>query len=289
MKKIIEIIGIILIGLSIVIAYANLENFPENILTYILIIMLVSYPLYLLGHRLRRTLIIFKEKVIKWSVAYAFVALFIPFLFISYTYYEKLKSESFNDHFILYKSSSSFNVEGISFGCMYSLILFVWIRIFSTEIRRKWIPNLLIVVTLFAYGISLYVLWEDYRGIHADRGLVTNKWNAVEKSIPWENITRIYIDPYVHYASLNRTSGDETHISWTMVIESDSNEDVLYRFQNLYEHDLHVGNQIKEIAQYNNIPFIVTKMTEDERKWYESELELENLPKEPFHEFFQFK
>ncbi|MFJ7826063.1 hypothetical protein [Psychrobacillus sp. NPDC096623] len=288
MKRLIEIIGIILIALSIVIAYANLENFPENTLTYILIIMLVSYPLYILGHRLHRTLIIFKEKLIKWSVAYAFVALFIPLLFISYTHYEQLKSETFNDYFILYKSSSSFNVEGLSFGCMYSLILFVGIRIFSTEIRRKWIPNLLIVVTLFAYGISLYVLWEDYRGIHADKGLVTNKWNGVEESIPWENVTRIYIDPYVHYARLSNKN-DETHISWTMVIESDSNEDVLYRFQNLHEHDLHVGNQIKDIAQDNNIPFIISNMTEAERKWYEFELELENLPKEPFHKFFQFK
>lgn len=167
---------------------------------------------------------------------------------------------------------------------MLALILFVSIRIFSTEIRRKWIPDLLIVVTLIAYGASLYVLWEDYRGIHADRGFVTNKWNGVEESIPWENVTRIYIDPYVHYAHKN----DETHISWTMVIESDSNEDVLYRFQNLYEHDLHVGNQIKEVAQDNNIPFLTTIMTKEERKWYEFELELENLPKESFHEFFQF-
>lgn len=288
MKKLIEIIGIILIGLSIVVAYANLQNLPENILTYILIIILVSYPLYLLGHRLRRTLIIFKEKVIMWSVAYVFVALFIPLLFMSNTHYEQLKSETFNDHFILFKSSSSYNVEGISFGCMLSLILFVSIRIFSTEIRRKWIPNLLIVISLIGYGTSMYILWEDYRGIHADRGLVSNKWNGMEESIPWENITRIYIDPYVHYASLNRTS-DETHISWTMVIESGSNEDVLYNFQNLYEHDLHVGNQVKKISQDNNIPFIVTNMTEDERKWYEFELDLENLPKEPFHEFFQYK
>lgn len=86
MKKLLEIIGIILIGLSIIIAYINLENLPENILPYTLTILLVSYPLYLLGHRLRRTLIIFKEKVIKWSVAYAFVSLFIPHLFMSYSH-----------------------------------------------------------------------------------------------------------------------------------------------------------------------------------------------------------
>ncbi|SDN32914.1 hypothetical protein SAMN05518871_104274 [Psychrobacillus sp. OK028] len=288
MKKIIEIIGIIFIGLSIVIAYFNLENFPENILTYILIILLVSYPLYLLGHRLRKTLIIFKERVLKWSIAYVFVAMFIPLLFIAYTNYEEIKSATFNDHFILFESSSSVNGEGISLGFMLALILFVWIRIFSTDIRRKWIPNLLILVSLIAFCTSLYVLWEDYRGIDADRGLITNKWNAVEESIPWENVTRIYIDPYVHYARLSNKN-DETHIAWTMVIESDSNEDVLYRFQNLYEHDLHVGNQVKEIAQDNNIPFLITNMTEDERKWYEFELELENLPKEPFHEFFQFK
>ncbi|QUG40275.1 hypothetical protein KD050_13305 [Psychrobacillus sp. INOP01] len=288
MKKIIEIIGIILIGLSIVIAYVNLQSLPENILTYILIIILVSFPLYLIGHRLRRTLIIFKEKVIIWSFAYAFVALLIPLLFFSYTHYEQLKSETFNEQFILFESTSSVNGGGISLGCMLFLILFVSIRIFSSDIRRKWIPNLLIVITLITYGTSLYVLWEDYRGIHADRGLITNKWDGVEESIPWENVTRIYIDPYVNYARLSDKS-DETHISWTMGIESDSNEDVLYRFQNLYKHDLHVGNQIKEIAQDNNIPFIITNMTKDERKWYEFELDLENLPKEPFHEFFQYK
>lgn len=281
-------IGKILIGLSIVIAYVNLQSLPENILTYILIIILVSFPLYIIGHRLRRTLIIFKEKVIIWSFAYAFVALLIPLLFFSYTQYEKLKSDTFNEHFILFESTSSVNGGGISLGFMLFLILFVSIRIFSSDIRRKWIPNLLIIITLIAYSTSLYVLWEDYRGIHADRGFVTNKWNGVEESIPWENVSRIYIDPYVHYASLSNTS-DETHISWTMVIESSSKKDMLYRFQNLSENDLHIGNQIKEIAKDNNIQFIVNRMTEDERKWYEFELDLEKLPKTDFHVFFQFK
>lgn len=280
--------GIILIGLSIIIAYTNLQNLPENILTYILVIILISFPLYLTGHLLRCTFKIFKEKVIMWSAAYAFVALLIPLLFFSYTHYEQLKSKTFNDHFILFESTSSVNGGGISLGCMLLLLLFVSIRLFSSDIRRKWIPNLIIVVTLIAYGTSLYVLWEDYRGIHADKGLITNKWNGVEESIPWENITRIYVDPYVHYASLSDTS-DETHISWAMVIESYSNEDVLYRFQNLSEDGLHKGNQIKEIAQHKNIPFLITNMTEDERKWYEFELDLENLPKEPFHVFFNIK
>ena len=289
MKKIIELMGIILIGISIVIAYANLQSLPENILEYILIIILVSFPLYLIGHRLRRTLLIFKKKWIKWSVAYVFVAMFIPLLFFTTTHYGDKKSEAFNDNFILFEFSSSVNVDGISLGFMMSLILFVGIRIFSTEIRRKWIPNLLVIVSLIAFCSSLYILWEDYRGVHADKGFITNKWNGVEESIPWENVTRIYIDPYVHYAPLNRTSGDETHIAWTMVIESYSKEDVIYRFQNLYENDLHAGNQIKEIAQDNNIPFLITNMTDEERKWYEFELDSENLPKEPFHEFFQYK
>lgn len=281
-------IGIILIGVSIVIAYVNLQILLKNILTYIFIILFISFPLYLIGHLMRSTFKILKEKLMIWSAAYAFIALIIPLLFGSYTHYEQLKSESFNNHFILFEHSSTVNGGGISLGCMLLALLFISIRMFSTDIRRKWIPNLLIAVTLIGYGISLYVLWEDYRGIHADKGLVTHKWNSVEESVPWKNVTRIYIDPYVHYASLSDTS-DETHISWAMVIEYNSNEEVLYRFPNLYEHDLFIGNQIKGIAQDNDIPFLITKMTEEEREWYEFELDLEDLPKEPFHEFFQFK
>ncbi|MCH7322137.1 hypothetical protein LZ480_09565 [Solibacillus sp. MA9] len=44
---------------------------------------------------------------------------------------------------------------------------------------------------------------------------------------------------------------------------------------------------MKEIAAFNHIPFIVSTLSEKERDWYELELELNKLKREPFDFFFE--
>ena len=159
-------------------------------------------------------------------------------------------------------------------------------RIFNKDIRRKWILTLMIVITFIGYGTYQYTMWTDYRGIHEDKGLVMHKWNGTGESIAWEKVTQITIEPYIYYAKLSNTS-DETHISWLMNFHSNTNKPVRYRFSNLSDSDLEIGNQVKQLAHVKSIPFAVMEMSNKERKWFDLELELNKLEPEPYYNFFQ--
>jgi len=284
MKK---IVGILLIGCSLLIAYVNWPVDLSTIFIYALILISVSIPIYLAGHLLRTSKKVFVSNWLRWLIAYLAIVIISPVLFITMNHYEELKFQTFStDQFILFGSSAGGNLDGLSLLFVLVLIIMIFYRIFNEDIRRKWILTLLIVITFITYGTYQYTMWIDYRGIHEDEGLVMHKWNGAEGSIPWEEVTQITIEPFIHYAKLSNTSS-ETHISWAMNFHSNTNKPVRYRFPNLSNSDLEIGNRVKQLAHVKSIPFVVLEMSKEERKWFDLELELNKLVAEPFEDFFQ--
>ena len=284
MKK---VLGIFLIGCSLLIASVNWPSNLHHVFIYALILIGISIPIYLAGHLLRTSKKEFVSKWLRWLIAYLAIVIITPVLFITMNHYEELKFKTFsNEQFILFGSSAGGNLDGLSLMFVLVLIIMIFYRIFNEDIRRKWILTLMIVITFIAYGTYQYTMWTDYRGIHEDKGLVMNKWNGTGESIPWEEVTQITIEPYIHYARLSNTS-DETHISWLMNFHSNTNKPVSYRFSNLFDRDLEIGNQVKQLAHLKSIPFVVNEMSNKERKWFDFELELNKLEPEPYYDFFQ--
>ena len=284
MKK---IVGFMLIGLSIIIGFSSVLNIFPNGIALLLVLVCVSVPLYLLGHLLRTNRKMMKVKWKLWMSAYLFIIIIIPTLLYTITNYEELKELTFSsEQFILFDSTSANSLKGFSVVFVISLLVLISIRLFSADIQRKWIVNLLISMTVLIYVCFQYIMWDDYRGIHETEGLVNHKWNGDEYSIPWHEVEEVTVTPYIKYADLNRPD-DDTHISWKMTFTAQNGEVIVYRFSSLYEEPLQKGNRVKEIATARHIPFKVSTMSEKERKWYELELELNELQREPFDVFFE--
>lgn len=279
--------GFFLIGLSIVIGFSSVLNIFPNLIALLLVLVCVSVPLYLIGHLLRTNPKMMKVKWMPLMSAYLFIIIIIPTLFYAMTNYEKLKELTLsNEQFILFDSASENSFSSLSFVFVILLLVLISIRLFSADIQRKWIVNLLIGMTVLVYVSFQYIMWDDYRGIHETEGLVNHKWNGDEYSIPWHEVEKVTVTPYIKYADLNRPD-DDTYISWKMTFSARNGEVVVYRFSSLYEEPLQKGYRVKEIASATHIPFIVSTMSEKERKWYELELELNELQRKPFDVFFE--
>jgi len=72
-----------------------------------------------------------------------------------------------------------------------------------------------------------------------------------------------------------------------MNFHSNTNKPASYRFPNLSDRDLEIGNQMKQLAHVKSISLVVLKMSNKERKWFDLELELNKLEAEPYYDFFQ--
>ena len=124
--------------------------------------------------------------------------------------------------------------------------------------------------------------------MHTEFGLISNDWRGQKSSIAYEEIGRIVIQPYIDYPSLSDPS-DEKHFSWRMVFVVREGDNEMYRFGRLYEENVERAQQIKAIAVQNNIPFVVEVMSTKEREWFDYELTLLKLEKEPFYDFFEIE
>ena len=60
-----------------------------------------------------------------------------------------------------------------------------------------------------------------------------------------------------------------------------------YHFRSLSEDLLRSALSIKEIALQKQIPFEVEKMNKKVFEWFDLELQLNELEKEPFYQFFE--
>lgn len=286
MNEIKKFVGIILIVFSALLAFAALLEFEENPIVAILILILTSLPIYLLGQGMRTSWIDFKSKVKQWLAIYVFCTIIVPLIFYSYETYEGQKQKAMTDgKYLLYEPGAS-ELGSLSLIFMIAFLLFIAIRFFSPDIKRKRLLNGMIVGTVFLYGGFQYIMWSDYRGVHQELGLVSQSWNGKRTVQSFDEIKGIYVQPSLHRGKLS-DSTDETEFIWKLIFVDQYNEKVQYQFQSLSRDSMEAAQQIKEVAQDRQIPFQVNEMNDEVLKWFNLELELQELNKEPFYQFFE--
>lgn len=281
-----KLAGIVIIAFSIFLGLACAIVFHEEIIGANIILWIISLPLYISGQIVRTSKSEFKHQGKRWVAIYLFFFFILPLLFYLYEFYHDLKEKIFIDEqFIIYEPSSGMLGE-LSLGGFMILICLFGARFLNPGLKRKGLLNSIIVTTvIFLIGFN-YLMFSDYRGIHEEKGLVSSNWKGEVQMISYDEIENIYLEPYVHYASLSNTS-DETRFVWKLTFQPSQQKEVVYHFATLTESGLEQTIAIKKLALEKNVHFIIGEMNQETLEWFNLDLELEGLEKERYYELFQ--
>ncbi|RDW20256.1 hypothetical protein CWR48_06030 [Oceanobacillus arenosus] len=279
--------GIVIIIFSLLLAFSGAISFQEDIIFASIVFWLISLPLYISGQIIRTSKSEFKHRGKHWVSIYIFFFFILPLLFYLYEFYNHLKEDTFvNEQFIIYEPASGI-LGDLSLGVFLILISLFAGRFLNPGLKRKGLLNAMIIGTLIFLAGFNYFIFSDYRGIHEDKGLVSSNWKGEEQIISYEEIASVHVEPYVHYANLSSRS-DETRFVWKVIFQSNSpKNEVVYHFSGMSEFRLEQTIDLRKIAMENNIPFIMGDMSQETVKWFDLDLELEELDKERYYELFQ--
>ncbi|HEO8421980.1 hypothetical protein [Niallia sp. FSL W8-0635] len=282
-----KISGIVMIIISLVLAFASALSFKDDFIFANILLWVISFPLFISGQLIRTSKYAFKQRGKRWVSIYLFFFFILPLLMVLFDSYQDLKETTFIDEqFITYEPASGDLGVLALVGFMILIVLFA-IRFLSPGIKRKRLLNMIILGTVIFLSAFHYFMFSDYRGIHEEKGLVSSNWKGEKDIIAYEEIESVFVEPHVHYANLNRRS-DETRFTWKVTFQrSNQKEDVVYQFAEVTESGLEEMVGIKKISQENNIPFIVGEMDQETRKWFDLDLELEELDEERYYDLFE--
>lgn len=281
-----KLVGIVIIAFSLLFGLGCAIAFHQEIIVSSILFWIISLPLYILGQIIRTSKAQFKYEGKRWVSFYLFFFFVYPVLTYFYGYYNDLKENAFIDEkFIIYEPSSG-KLGDLSLGTFWFLICLFAVRFLHPDLKRKGLLNAGIIGTIvFLIGFN-YFMFSDYRGIHIDKGLVSSNWKYEQQIIAYEEIDRIYLQPDVHYANLSNTS-DETRFVWNMTFQPHNQKEVVYYFNWMTEEGLEQTFDMNKIAMENDIPFVIQEMNEETLKWFDFDLELEELEKERYYKLFQ--
>lgn len=276
----------ICIWMSYILAFMAIINLKEDFPTSVIIIF-CSFLLFLLGYYLKMGREVFRRKVLRLSAIYAAVMM-IPLLFLQYEYYYDVKESLFRDHqFITFKAGAKHSIGSIGIFVGLAGILFIFIRLFS-DIKRKYIVSALAIACFAAYAAIQVATLTEYEGIHDEKGLVFHSWNGKEEQIGWNELESVTVVPGVHHGRMSDPS-DETYFLWELVFHTKSGEQIIYDSYTISNHSLQENQMIKKKVSEQGIAFYVQEMTEETKKWYQFDIELEKVDPKPFHEIFGVK
>lgn len=278
-------VGMFLVIVSLLISVGALLDISSDITTALVGVFLVGLPLYILGQMIRIGRDQFRKSGIRYIWGFVYCLVIVPALFLSLDGYEELKRETFaNQHFILYESSSEASGTGLSVGFVTILLLLFTFPFIDLSKRGKWIAGALSVVTVIGFISYQYIMWNDYRGIHVEQGLLSHSWKGETETIPYEDIDKITVHPTVKYASISDPT-DDTYFLWKMTFSMMDNRETTYTFY-LSEVDINIATRIRQVASEHHIPFVVYQMNEKTKEEFKFQLDLKELNKEPFYSFF---
>ncbi|CAI9387262.1 hypothetical protein ACTQ5K_13270 [Niallia sp. Sow4_A1] len=282
-----KISGIVMIIISLVLAFASALSFKDDFIFANILLWVISFPLYISGQLIRTSKYEFKQRGKRWVSIYLFFFLILPLLMFLFESYQDLKETTFVDEqFITYEPASGDLGVIALVGFMILLSLFAG-RFLNPGLKRKGLLNSIIIGTIvFLIGFH-YFMFTDYRGIHEEKGLISSNWKGEKDIIGFEEIESVFVEPYVHYANLNIPS-DDTKFSWKVIFQpNNQKEKVIYHYTLVTKSGLEEMVKIKTISQENNIPFNVGEMDQETRKWFDLDLEVEELEEERYYELFE--
>lgn len=279
--------GIIIIICSVLLGFACAIVLPDDVIIATMIFWIISVPLYIMGQIIRTSKYEFKNRGKRWVSLYTYFFFILPLLIFLYGYFDDLKKNKLADEkFIIYESSSGLLGE-LSVGFLVLLIFLFAARFLNPGLKRKGLLNITIMVTvIFSIGFN-YLMFNDYRGIHEEKGLVSSNWKSESNIISYEEIESVKLEPYVHYAKLSNTS-DETRFVWKLTFyPRNQKSEVVYHFRMMTETNLEQTAAIKKLAMGKDIHFVTEEMSQETLKWFDFDLKLEELDKDRYYELFQ--
>ena len=255
-------------------------------LHYILFMIIMAYPLYILGQWMRIGTRDFKVKYLRFTVAYFQFVILIPSMFILYADYLEIKGETLSrENYLWFQLTSSPDVAG-----WLTLVFIIFVVSVMPKIIFGWSYGgkkltLFVVVMFLTFSSSLYVLWNDYRGIHETEGIVTSSWIGAGEQIKWEEIESVTMTPYVKKRSLNQHRF-ELLFTWEFsFVEADGSRTEFEKW-GLSENGLNQSREVRDKIVEENIPLLFVEMDDKTRKYYELDLDIEKLDRAEFDEFF---
>lgn len=279
--------GIAIIIISLILAFASALSFQEDFIFANILLWMISFPLYISGQLIRTSKYEFKQRGKRWISIYLFFFFILPLLMFLFESYQDLKETTFVDEkFIAYEPASGDLGVIALVGFMILLSLFAG-RFLNPGLKRKGLLNSFIIGTIVLLIGFHYYMFTDYRGIHEEKGLISSNWKGEKDIIGFEEIESVFVEPYVHYANLNSPS-DDTNFSWKVIFQpNNQKEEVIYHYTLVTKSGLEEMVKIKIISQENNIPFNVGEMDQETRKWFDLDLEVEELEEERYYELFE--
>lgn len=283
-----KLFGIVIIALSLLLGLACAIAFHQEIIVANVMFWMISLPIYICGQIIRTSKAEFKQRGKRWVANYLFFFFMLPLLIYLNELYSDLKETTFIDEqYIIYEPSSGMLGE-LSIGVFVILIFLVGARFLNPGLVRKGLLNSIIIGTVvFLIGFN-YLMFKDYRGIQEELGLVSSNWKGKVETISFDDIESIYLEPYVHYASLSDTS-DETRFVWKMTFYPSHQKEVVYQFTMLTEAGLEQTIAIKQLALENNVQLSIGEMNQETLELFYEDLKYEELEKERYEKLFQVK
>lgn len=281
--------GFIIFGLFMGIYFTS-QIYTDFYLSLFLI-FLFSFPMYMLGQRLRVTSSLeFKKGFVQFIGIFLLSAVITP----GFLFYIEKQEEVLS---MIYDAEKNFYYFSASTGMQMTIVLGVFIIIVMLtgyKVSHGWrtgshLPTIFIVIlTILFFGYQ-YVTFDAYTGFHKELGFVTKEWNEQEKYLSYDEIDSFTVQPYVHYGRLSDPT-DETSFNWRFIITPENGESFTLFTRSVSEYGIDSSSvQLKKKAQDENIPFYILPMDEEIRKWYEFELKLTNANSKPYNEFFELQ
>lgn len=272
----------------LIIAFGAVFSFYEDAKGSPFIILLISFPLYIIGQMMRTNLIKMRRSGLRWIWAYVYGVILIPGLLLSLEGYERLKENAFsNNHFIIFETASNQKMNGFSILFILILMLLLAFPFYDTTLKIKAGIAMGAIIVMFIYAGYQYVMWMDYRGVHEVDGLITHPWKGKEEIIPYTDVEQIVIRPFVRPGSISDPS-IKAYFGWHVIFVTEDAQEISYRLT-LNKFSLARSNAVKQLAHSKGIPFHILSMNEEQFKEFDLQLELNDLQKEPYYQFFEIE
>ena len=281
-----KFLGIILIGAGVIIGFTSTGLVFSDGLINILLMIIIGYPLYIIGQWMRIGTEDFKVKYLRFTAVFFQFLILIPTIFLLYDEYLKIKGGTLSrEDYLWFQITSSPNVAGLLTIVFIVFVLSVMPKtLFGWSFGGKKL-TLFVIVMFIAFSSFLYVLWNDYRGIHETEGIITSRWTGAEEQIKWEEIDSVTITPYIKRRVANEF-GDELLFAWKFLFVEADGSRTEFEDWDLSEYSLNQAQGVRDKIVEENIPLLFVEMDDETRKYYESDLDIHKLNRTEFDAFF---
>lgn len=259
--------------------------FSEGIF-HILMLLVFSYPVFMLGQWLRIGTRRFKERLLKYSLIFIQVAVVIPTIFILFDYYIKMKSNTYTRKgFLWFETNSSSMLGYLTIFLLITLVLLLLMRAVHGWAYGGKKASILLLIVMAVSVLFFTITWNDYKAIDETEGIIISEWSGKEKNIEWSSIKEVKLVPFVKKQVANKY-GEKKEFAWKYQFIGKEGEKVDFETTHLSKFNYQKSLQVKEKTAEEKIPLLIVEMDSETEKWYELELELDHIKREPFDELF---